>query len=222
MSDVDRLLAEYVAEHRAGGEADPREYLSRASPPSGAELAALIDAYLARAPRQQFDEASFRGSTRRAHGRRARARDRRPSRALARTAAAATRPGRAEALRARRAARGGSRRERSQGQGRRLLPRDGAGPAARRKACPTGCSSALGQIVGETDTGAQRRRTRAHALRRGPRRRAGSVRAARLRRARRRPVAWRPDPSPRASGTRSTSCSAAPDVRFRPPRRPSR
>ena len=27
MSDVDRLLADYIAEHRAGGEADPREYL---------------------------------------------------------------------------------------------------------------------------------------------------------------------------------------------------
>ena len=32
VTDVDRLLAEYIAEHRAGGEADPREYLSRASP----------------------------------------------------------------------------------------------------------------------------------------------------------------------------------------------
>ncbi len=63
MSDVDRLLAEYVAEHRAGGDADPREFLTRASPPQRTELAALIDAYLARAPRQQFDETSFRGST---------------------------------------------------------------------------------------------------------------------------------------------------------------
>ena len=63
MSDVDRLLAEYVAEHRAGGEADPREFLSRASPAERPELAALIDAYLARAPRQQFDEAAFRGSS---------------------------------------------------------------------------------------------------------------------------------------------------------------
>jgi hypothetical protein len=63
MSDVDRLLAEYVAEHRAGGDADPREFLTRASPPQRTELAALIDAYLARAPRQPFDEAVFRGST---------------------------------------------------------------------------------------------------------------------------------------------------------------
>ena len=63
MTDVDRLLADYIAEHRAGGEADPREYLSRASPAQRTELAALIDAYLARAPRQSFDQAAFRGSS---------------------------------------------------------------------------------------------------------------------------------------------------------------
>ena len=38
MTDVDRLLAEYIAEHRAGGEADPREYLSRVSAPSEPSL----------------------------------------------------------------------------------------------------------------------------------------------------------------------------------------
>ena len=63
MIDVDRLLADYIAEHRSGGEADPSEYLSRASPAQRAELAALIDAYLARAPRQPFDQTAFRGST---------------------------------------------------------------------------------------------------------------------------------------------------------------
>ena len=63
MSDVDRLLADYIAEHRAGGEADPRAFLSRASPAEQGELASLIDAYLARAPRQSFDQASFRGSS---------------------------------------------------------------------------------------------------------------------------------------------------------------
>jgi hypothetical protein len=63
MSDVQRLLTDYIAEHRAGGEADPRKYLSRASPAERGELAALIDAYLARAPRQTFDEAAFRGSS---------------------------------------------------------------------------------------------------------------------------------------------------------------
>jgi hypothetical protein len=63
MSDVERLLDEYVAEHRAGGRADPREFVSRAAPAERRELAALIDAYVARAPRGQFDEASFRGSS---------------------------------------------------------------------------------------------------------------------------------------------------------------
>jgi hypothetical protein len=63
VSDVDRLLAEYLAEHRAGGEADPRAFLSRASPSEQLELASLIDAYLVRAPRQSFDQASFRGSS---------------------------------------------------------------------------------------------------------------------------------------------------------------
>lgn len=63
MTDVDRLLADYIAEHRAGGEADPRAYLSRASPGKRTELAVLIDAYLARAPRQAFDQEAYRGSS---------------------------------------------------------------------------------------------------------------------------------------------------------------
>ena len=63
MTDVDRLLAEYVAEHRAGGEADPTAYLARASPQERLELAALIDSYLARAPRRVVDPETFRGSS---------------------------------------------------------------------------------------------------------------------------------------------------------------
>jgi hypothetical protein len=62
MSDVDQLLAEYVAEHRAGGEADPRAYVARASPAERTELAVLIDAYLVRVPRRAFDPEDFRGS----------------------------------------------------------------------------------------------------------------------------------------------------------------
>ena len=62
MTDVDRLFADYVAEHRAGGQADPREYLSLASPAHRTELGVLIDAYLARAPRQPLDQAAFGGS----------------------------------------------------------------------------------------------------------------------------------------------------------------
>lgn len=62
MTDLDRLFGEYVADHQAGGEADPRDYLSRVAAAERAELAALIDAYLARAPREAFDPAAFRGS----------------------------------------------------------------------------------------------------------------------------------------------------------------
>jgi hypothetical protein len=63
MTGLERLLADYIAEHRAGGEADPRAYLSRASPAERTELAALIDTYLAHAPRQPFNQAMFRGSS---------------------------------------------------------------------------------------------------------------------------------------------------------------
>ena len=87
MSDVDRLLAEYIAEHRAGGEADPRAFLSRASPAEQRELASLIDAYLARAPRQSVRPGELSRLERRADRRRARARARRPGGALARAAA---------------------------------------------------------------------------------------------------------------------------------------
>jgi hypothetical protein len=62
MTEVDRLLAAYIEEHRAGGDADPRAYIANATPAERGELAALIDAYLARAPRQAFDPERFRGS----------------------------------------------------------------------------------------------------------------------------------------------------------------
>jgi hypothetical protein len=62
MSAVDRLLAEYMEEHRSGGEADPVAYLNRAAAENRRELAALIDGYLARAPRRKFDESVFRDS----------------------------------------------------------------------------------------------------------------------------------------------------------------
>jgi hypothetical protein len=62
MSAVDRLLAEYMEEHRSGGEADPVAYLDRAAAEDRRELAALIDGYLARAPRREFDETAFRDS----------------------------------------------------------------------------------------------------------------------------------------------------------------
>jgi hypothetical protein len=62
MSNVDRLLADYITEHRSGGEANPVVYLDRVEPGDRSELAALIDAYLSRAPRTPFDAAAFHNS----------------------------------------------------------------------------------------------------------------------------------------------------------------
>jgi hypothetical protein len=62
MSDVERLLAEYKQLHRAGGDADPSPFLARTSGVEREQLAALIDAYLERAPRREFDAAAFRDS----------------------------------------------------------------------------------------------------------------------------------------------------------------
>jgi len=59
MADVDKLLHEFIAEDRAGGTADPLEYLQRVEGTDRAELEALIDGYLARAPRRPFDRAEF-------------------------------------------------------------------------------------------------------------------------------------------------------------------
>ena len=63
MTDVDQLLAEFIAEDRVGGDADPSAYLARASDEGArAELTALLDGYLARAPRRTFDRAAFSAS----------------------------------------------------------------------------------------------------------------------------------------------------------------
>jgi hypothetical protein len=62
MAEVERLFNDYVAEHRAGGEADPVAYLDQAEEGERGELAALIDAYLARAPGREWDREAFAGS----------------------------------------------------------------------------------------------------------------------------------------------------------------
>src|SRR3954447_10943418 len=62
MADVDRLLKEYIAAHRAREDVDPAEFLVRAESADRKELAALIDAYLARAPRREFDAEAYRAS----------------------------------------------------------------------------------------------------------------------------------------------------------------
>ena len=61
MTDVDRLFEAFIASDRAGV-ADPAAYLARVSGADRVELEALIDGYLARAPRRAFDRAAFEGS----------------------------------------------------------------------------------------------------------------------------------------------------------------
>lgn len=62
MSDVEQVLREYIREHRAGGDADPRRYLARVDDPTDRlELEALIDAYLEHAPRARVDVSQLGG-----------------------------------------------------------------------------------------------------------------------------------------------------------------
>ena len=60
--DVRDLLSEYIAEHRAGGEADPLVYLARADEGDRRELALLIDGYLDRSPGREWDPEAYTGS----------------------------------------------------------------------------------------------------------------------------------------------------------------
>ena len=60
--EIQKLLSEYIAEHRAGGEADPLAYLERADEGDRGELAALIDGYLARSPGREWDPDAYAGS----------------------------------------------------------------------------------------------------------------------------------------------------------------
>jgi len=62
MSEVERILAEYKQAHQSGGDANPRPFLARVSGVEREQLAGLIDAYLARAPRRPFDAAAYRDS----------------------------------------------------------------------------------------------------------------------------------------------------------------
>jgi len=58
-SDVQRLLAEFVAEDRGEVPAEPRRYLEQVEGRDREELAALIDAYLQRAPRRRVAPAAM-------------------------------------------------------------------------------------------------------------------------------------------------------------------
>lgn len=62
MSDVDRLFDQYREQHRSGGGADPRQYLEQLEGVDRDELAALIGAYLERAPGRTWDATAFAGS----------------------------------------------------------------------------------------------------------------------------------------------------------------
>ena len=62
MTEVEQLLREYIAEHRGGGKADPLEYVQRLEGADRKELAALIDGYLERAPRQEWDRQAYESS----------------------------------------------------------------------------------------------------------------------------------------------------------------
>jgi hypothetical protein len=63
VTGVERLFAEYKAAHLRGEEADPRRFLGRVSGAEREQLAALIDAYLERAPRRDFDADALRDSS---------------------------------------------------------------------------------------------------------------------------------------------------------------
>ena len=65
MADVDRLLHDFIEADR-DAPADPMPYLERLEGVDRAELEALIDGYLARAPRRPFDAAAFERSPARA------------------------------------------------------------------------------------------------------------------------------------------------------------
>ena len=66
MSDVERLLREFQRDFEAGGTLRPSEVLARVEGGDRRELEALIDAYLARAPRRPFDSDTFAASPARA------------------------------------------------------------------------------------------------------------------------------------------------------------
>jgi hypothetical protein len=59
VSKVDELLSRYITEHRASGDTDPLPYLGEVTGTDRAELAALIDHYLAQAPLPAFDQERF-------------------------------------------------------------------------------------------------------------------------------------------------------------------
>jgi hypothetical protein len=66
MAEVERLRERFIAEFEAGASPDPTEYLAQVRGTGRRELEALLDAYLARAPRRDFDSAALAASPARA------------------------------------------------------------------------------------------------------------------------------------------------------------
>ncbi len=63
MSDrVDQIFEQFKAAHRAGEEVDPVQLLDRLQGTDRAELTALMDAYLTRAPRREWNAAAYEQS----------------------------------------------------------------------------------------------------------------------------------------------------------------
>jgi len=63
MSDrVDQIFEQFKAAHRAGEDVDPVLLLDRLEGTDRAELTALMDAYLTRAPRREWDQAAYEQS----------------------------------------------------------------------------------------------------------------------------------------------------------------
>lgn len=62
MGDPQQLFQQFVERYRAEGSADPREYLGRAEGDDREELRALIEGFLERVPRREWDAGALRGS----------------------------------------------------------------------------------------------------------------------------------------------------------------
>jgi hypothetical protein len=66
MPEIERLRARFIAEFEAGADPDPGDYLGQLEGADRRELEALLDAYLAQAPRRRFDPTAFAASPARA------------------------------------------------------------------------------------------------------------------------------------------------------------
>lgn len=66
MPEIERLREQFIAEFEAGASPDPRDYLTQLEGADQRELEALLEAYLAQAPRRRFDPAAFAASPARA------------------------------------------------------------------------------------------------------------------------------------------------------------